>query len=102
MTKIIFFVSTNIICLIGNLCFFNTAKISSLDCFKLFETNSNLLTWFKDSKVVDESGNPLKVYHTTDKDFDKFDMSKSYDSGFWFTSSLDKINKHPLKHPKSY
>jgi hypothetical protein len=28
--------------------------------------------WFGDSKVVDRSGNPLVVYHGTDKDFDTF------------------------------
>ena len=32
--------------------------------------------WFGDSKVVDEDGNPLIVYHGTDADFNTFDMSK--------------------------
>ena len=32
--------------------------------------------WFKDSKVVDEDGNPLVVYHGTEADFNAFDMSK--------------------------
>lgn len=32
--------------------------------------------WFGDSKVVDEDGRPLIVYHGTDADFNTFDMSK--------------------------
>lgn len=31
--------------------------------------------WFKDSEVVDDEGNPLVVYHTTDSDFTTFDSS---------------------------
>lgn len=34
-------------------------------------------TWFGDSKVVDEQGAPLVVYHGTDQSFDTFDLSKS-------------------------
>ncbi len=33
--------------------------------------------WFGDSKVVDENGRPLVVYHGTDAEFDTFDKSKS-------------------------
>ena len=32
--------------------------------------------WFMDSKVVDEDGKPLVVYHGTDEKFNAFDMSK--------------------------
>lgn len=32
--------------------------------------------WFGNSKVVDENGNPLVVYHGTNADFDTFDKSK--------------------------
>ena len=28
--------------------------------------------WFQGSKVVDDGGNPLKVYHATNEDFDVF------------------------------
>lgn len=46
--------------------------------------------FFKDSKVVDESGNLLVVYHGTDKDFTIFDNSKSLKSiiegGLYFTT----------------
>ncbi len=36
----------------------------------------NFDRWFEGSKVVDENGNPLKLYHGTEADFDAFDMSK--------------------------
>lgn len=41
--------------------------------------------WFKSSVVVDEFGNPLRVYHGTskDKDFSKFNSNRN---GIWFTS----------------
>ena len=32
--------------------------------------------WFGDSKVVDEKGEPLRVYHGTNKDFEVFDESR--------------------------
>lgn len=32
--------------------------------------------WFKDSRVVDEDGKPLIVYHGSDADFNAFDMTK--------------------------
>ena len=32
--------------------------------------------WFKNSKVVDEDGKPLIVYHGSDADFNAFDMTK--------------------------
>lgn len=33
--------------------------------------------WFGNSKVVDEAGNPMPVYHQTDADFNVFDFSKA-------------------------
>lgn len=36
----------------------------------------NFKRWFEGSKIVDENGQPLKLYHGTDADFDAFDMSK--------------------------
>jgi len=33
--------------------------------------------WFGDSKVVDENGDPLVVYHGTRQDFDTFDMDRT-------------------------
>lgn len=50
--------------------------------------------WFGDSKVVDEKGEPLVVYHGTNDDFAIFDrnFSKNGSSkfGFWATSSKEQ------------
>ena len=51
--------------------------------------------WFGNSKVVDENGNPLVVYHGTNADFDTFDNSVNQskhrqvgaDLGYFFTDS---------------
>lgn len=44
--------------------------------------------WFGDSKVVDENGEPLVVYHGTTKDFTSFDREKAtegrFGAGFYF------------------
>jgi hypothetical protein len=55
--------------------------------------------WFGDwendpenaSKVVDDNGEPLVVYHSTDKKFTKFDYNLSYDGAIWFTENLEKL-----------
>lgn len=54
--------------------------------------NPNFKKWFGDSKVVDENGNPLVVYHGTANDFKVFDKDKvgdnyrySGDKSFFFT-----------------
>ena len=47
-------------------------------------TTPEFKQWFKGSKVVDEDGNPLVVYHATLKDFLYFDPKK-----------LSKNTKHP-------
>ncbi len=42
--------------------------------------------WFGNSKIVDENGNPLVVYHGTDKKFDEFKtdkISSKTDNGVW-------------------
>lgn len=43
----------------------------------------NFWAWFGDSKVVDEQGRPLVVYHGTNAKFDTFD-TKTYGSAFGF------------------
>jgi hypothetical protein len=54
--------------------------------------NDNFWAWFKDSKVVDSSGNPLITYHGTKNDFGSFDKRMkqlnfvSSELGFYFTS----------------
>jgi hypothetical protein len=43
--------------------------------------------WFKDSKVVDENGKPLVMYHATTSDFSKFDTERKslMGAGSWFS-----------------
>lgn len=53
--------------------------------------------WFEDSKVVDDNGKPLVVYHATTKDFHEFERSKLGERtnhpasliGFFFTKNPD-------------
>ena len=47
--------------------------------------------WFDKSKVVDENGEPLVVYHGTDKEFTAFDPEKSIGGQHWFTSDKSAI-----------
>jgi len=60
------------------------------------EREKNFKEWFGDSKVVDEQGNPLVVYHGTNKDFKEFSLDKAgsnNDPGMWgkgFYFSPDK------------
>jgi hypothetical protein len=39
------------------------------------EREQNFANWFQQSQAVDEQGNPLKLYHGTKADFDRFDNS---------------------------
>ena len=56
---------------------------------KSAEALTNFWRWFGDSKVVDEQGRPLVVYHGTDFKFDEFDITKaregSLGKAFYFT-----------------
>ena len=50
------------------------------------ELNSNFnLELENASKVVDENGEPLVVYHGTKDNFNEFDSKKQSNKGFWFT-----------------
>ena len=58
--------------------------------------------WFGDSKVVDESGEPLVVYHGTASDFLAFSADRlgeatdagTLGSGFYFTTSIDAAQSY--------
>ena len=55
--------------------------------------------WFGNSKVVDDDGEPLKVYHGTTGNFDTFDIKKVYHAsyvgkGFYFTSNPHDANSN--------
>ncbi len=43
---------------------------------KTEEGVKNFNKWFKGSKVVDEQGSPIVVYHGTSKNFNAFDPNK--------------------------
>lgn len=47
--------------------------------------------WFGDSKVVDEAGKPLVVYHSTDAKITAFDPAKTQDGNLWFTADRGSI-----------
>ena len=50
------------------------------------ELNSNFNLYLENaSKVVDENGEPLVVYHGTKDNFNEFDSKKQSNKGFWFT-----------------
>lgn len=53
--------------------------------------SENQEKFFKDSKVRDEKGNLLVVYHGTDAEFNVFDNTKSVEGNgaFWFSKSKD-------------
>lgn len=62
---------------------------------KSAEALTNFWRWFGDSKVVDEQGRPLVVYHGTKAEFDTFDKTKqsalaNYGKGFYFTPTKYK------------
>jgi hypothetical protein len=58
-----------------------------LETLDVENINHNFYNWFKDSKVVDKSGNPISVYHgSKTKYFNEFSFSK--DIGFHFSKSI--------------
>lgn len=75
---------------------FNPEQIKILDKETITETKNNdaFWKWFGNSKVVDNQGKPLVVYHGTNKSFNSFDKlkrgsvtgAKSSMDGFWFTT----------------
>lgn len=73
-------------------------KLNAIKEWKDKGTNSKYFKkWFGDSKVVDESGKPLVVYHGTNADFDTFDKEKQnkgfFGQGFYFSSD-NKFSEH--------
>lgn len=52
--------------------------------------------WFGESKVVDDAGEPLRVFHGTASNFDEFKTSG--DGGIYFGSSPDLANEYAEIH----
>ena len=69
------------------------------------EALTNFWRWFGDSKVVDEQGRPLVVYHGTSSKFDTFSIDESgkntgtaiYGQGFYFTTDKEVATKWGAK-----
>lgn len=60
--------------------------------------NPNFKSWFGDSKVVDENGNPLVVYNRAKKRFTNFDSEKQLigwlGKGFYFSTDKDEFKEY--------
>lgn len=71
-------------------------KLSAIKEWKEKGTDSKYFKkWFGDSQVVDESGKPLVVYHSSNNLFKIFDNNKIKDGkGFWFSSDKDYSKEH--------
>jgi len=65
-------------------------------------------SWFGDSKVVDDKGEPLTVYHGSPAEFTEFDTSKigilgtSEGKGFYFTSNPKQAEGYKKEGGKLY
>lgn len=71
-------------------------KLNAIKEWKEKGTDSSYFKkWFGDSKVVDESGKPLVVYHSSNNLFKIFDNNKIKNGkGFWFSSDKDYSKEH--------
>lgn len=63
--------------------------------------SKNFAKWFGNSKLVDENGKPMVLYHGTDRDFSSFDPRKHgesdhgwYGVGHYLTSDPEKANAY--------
>lgn len=71
---------------------------------QLGELNDNFYKWFGNSKVVDDRGNPLVVYHGSNSKFDTFKRSKSIGNhgeidqikGIYFTDDIEGASWYSL------
>lgn len=66
------------------------------------EALENFYNWFGDSKVVDEQGRPLVVYHGTYADFDAFNKNmvsnySAYSKNFYFTENKQRATDYGNK-----
>lgn len=79
-----------------------TETVSNVDSLGR-ELTTEQIEFFKDSKVVDEDGNLLVMYHGTRADFNTFDMNRSgqnyegdwsaFGRGFYFTPNQEAANE---------
>jgi len=69
----------------------NQGDINNLEIKKIDEAVNS--EWFNGSKVVDNTGKPLVVYHGTNQDFNKFSLKNAAQPIIWFSSDRDKIER---------
>lgn len=71
----------------------NIRDRSVIDAAASMARTQEFKKWFGNSKVVDDNGNPIVVYHGTNKDFTAFDQDKAKigraGSGFYFSEDPD-------------
>jgi len=79
-----------------NYVIFDHHDVTIEETFQAVTNTEAFKNWFKESKVVDDDGDPLVVYHgTRDMEFEVFDYAKigqqgrSEGQGFYFTSDPD-------------
>lgn len=60
------------------------------------EREKNFRQWFGKSKLVDKEGNPLVLYHGTDKDFSAFDPEKHGSSDHGWYGVGHYMTAHPV------
>jgi hypothetical protein len=58
--------------------------------FKLWIENKN---WIPGDPITDNAGNPIVLYHGTDKRFSKFNLKKSTMGIIWMTSDRKSIEE---------
>lgn len=56
--------------------------------------NENFWKWFENSKITDEIGKPIICYHSTNKDFDKFENKEL---GYHFGTIISAHNRLKFK-----
>lgn len=71
------------------------------------EKKANFDKWFEGSKVVDNNGEPLEVYHATTQDFTVFDIDKAnpkghYGRAFYFTDSETDADENYQETEQTY
>lgn len=66
---------------------------------KSAEALRNFYKWFGDSKVVDEQGRPLVVYHGTNAEFDTFEKDRigDFGKGYYFTTSRENAEQYATR-----
>jgi len=65
----------------------------------IYPTEKNIINfwkWFGNSKVIDEQGRPIVMYHGTNNPFTKVDIKKGAQQIFWMAS-----NKHNIESGES-